>query len=691
MARSLSNRGAGERESMSFILAPEEMFMEYRILRVLDEGGMGVVYQAVEEYSEDVVAIKCLSPRHMNREHFARRFRQECKFYPKLRHPNIVHMRRAGVSPDNMAFIVMDFLEGKTLRWLLNKSQRFDFLNGLHIMIQVADAMRFAHSKGIWHRDLKPENIMAGTRGDDKGHVWLLDFGIAKSAEGGMNTDDLPDVGTIRYMSPEQARNVYAASRRSPRVKPDGRADIYAFGVICYEVLTGRHTFIDDTDPPSPEDTITGHLLAEPVPIHELVPDCPDTVWPIIKRCIAIDREQRYAKFDEVANELRALLRESVPPGHPLARRVVLEKTRAARRAAFSAVSLESTDEAEERTAIPPEAPQPMEPRTAIPPEPPRSPRGAAAPAPVNEGDARGPARVQAQAQGGLPASVEPIQVHERAVDPAFATTEPEPPSRVTEPLVNFVPSRSALPFVSAAQARPRELRGRGFTVKIPVMSPRPRFPSGGFFPLQGPPPVVTNPATPAMPPGAATPPSPATPPRPATSPRGPTPPTPASMTTTLQPSTRPYWMAPLIGLAITVAGTVGVLAGRATLSRSPLASASAEPVVSLSAAPPATPPQPVASGSPIMTPTVTPVLAVTMGPQAASNAGAPPAPATMPTPAAAAAAPSGEEAAGTRAASPVGAGAQAPLTPKPLRTTRAPSSPARPAPTRIYKPLFGD
>ncbi|WP_437590806.1 protein kinase domain-containing protein [Sorangium sp. So ce1000] len=328
-----------------------DVFLDYRITEVIDAGGMGEVYKAVEDYSEDVVAIKCMLPRHLKREDFARRFRQECKFYPKLKHPNIVRMRKAGVSPDHVAYIVMDYLEGRTLRKLLNKAYRLDFLSAIHVMLQVADAMTFVHSKGIWHRDLKPENIMVGTKADAKGHVWLLDFGIAKFADGGMNTDDLPDVGTVRYISPEQVKMLYTSSKKAARAehaRPDGRTDIYAFGAIFYEVLTGKHLFLDDSEPATAEETLTGHLVAAPEPVHEIVPDCPEFVWPVVARCIAIDREERYPRFDEVARDLRALLRDTVPAGHVLAQRLAQERMKAEREAAFAGVELEDSAPVEE-------------------------------------------------------------------------------------------------------------------------------------------------------------------------------------------------------------------------------------------------------------------------------------------------------------------------------------------------------
>ncbi|XYH99206.1 protein kinase domain-containing protein [Sorangium sp. So ce1128] len=417
-----------------------DVFLDYRITEVIDAGGMGEVYKAVEDYSEDVVAIKCMLPRHLKREDFARRFRQECKFYPKLKHPNIVRMRKAGVSPDHVAYIVMDYLEGRTLRKVLNKVYRLDFLSAMHVMLQVADAMTFVHSKGIWHRDLKPENIMVGAKGDAKGHVWLLDFGIAKFADGGVNTDDLPDVGTVRYISPEQVKMLYATSKkaeRTERARPDGRTDIYAFGAIFYEVLTGKHLFLDDGEPATAEETLTGHLVAAPEPVHEIVPDCPEFVWPVVSRCIAIDREERYPKFDEVARDLRALLRDTVPAGHVLARRLAQERMRAERQAVFAGVELEDS-----------------------------------APVPGEAGAETEEARGEGESEGG---GMERGSEEEKEEKRARRVVHGE-----TAPLEQFVAPASPLPFAPASRQPARVPRGRGVGYTEPLPSTLPPLPVRG-------------------------------------------------------------------------------------------------------------------------------------------------------------------------------------------------------------------
>jgi hypothetical protein len=191
---------------------------------------------------------------------------------------------------------------------------------------------------------------MVGTKkGEKQGHVWVMDFGIAKMAEGGMDTDELPGLGTVRYMSPEQARAILRPSKSGPRVKPDHRVDIYAFGVMFYEALTGRHPALNDgAGPLSFDETLAAILEAEPVPPHELVDDCPLATWEVISSCIALDPDARYASFDPVVTELRALGREALSrqqylsKEHRLSRhmaeQVADEEARSARQAAFEAV-----------------------------------------------------------------------------------------------------------------------------------------------------------------------------------------------------------------------------------------------------------------------------------------------------------------------------------------------------------------
>jgi serine/threonine-protein kinase len=462
---------------MNVFLKPGDRFLEYRLLEIIGEGGMGIVFKAIEDRSEDIVAIKCLLPCHADREDFAARFEEECKFYPKLKHLNIVRMRRTGVAQlpapaPPIPFIVMDLLEGKTLRKILNRYHRLDYLNTLNILIQIADPMRVAHDKGIVHRDLKPENIMVGSNGDEKGHVWIMDFGIAKDVHRGLNTEDMPDMGTARYMAPEQVRNVFNAGKRGKREKVDHRADIYAFGCIAYEIVTGRHYFINDNDPPTFEETLAGHLVAEPMPIYKIVPECPEhmeDLWLIIGKCLAKDPDERYQSFDEVLADLQDRIRASVPPTHPLGRRAIAEKTRSARRAAFASLATEPSTEVRKD-------PEPSG-REALTPEP---------PAPVEAVSQPSEAATRAALAPTAPAP--PEEPPEVATSDAPSAPS-DAPERGTIPLVNFVPRANPLPFVPpAAPFVPsvpllKPARGVGCTMKLQ----RPEIPLAGPSPAASP------------------------------------------------------------------------------------------------------------------------------------------------------------------------------------------------------------
>lgn len=476
---------------------PGERFEGYIIKQCIGEGGMGSVYEAVEEFSGSVVAIKFLRGCFTGREDFVLRLQQESKFYSKLKHPNIVRMNRAGITQEGRVFIVMERLRAKTLRRILDRARKhqLDFLNALHLLLQIAEALGAAHEAGVWHRDLKPENVMVGTHDEERGHVWVLDFGIA--TDRGANTDELPRLGTYRYLSPEQVRGQ----------KPDGRADIYAFGIMAYEMLSGHHTFLDDTHEATVEEMASGHLYADlPRPVYELAEDCPELIWPILERCLARAREERYPSFDEVATDLRALIRSSAPPEHILVKRVQKEKLAQVRRSAF-----DSLHESELSESTPP---------------------------------------------GG-------VKIY-----------------HPTEPLIGYVAPDSVLPFSSRA---PQGARGRGFTEEMPrgplaAFVPAPTAPLGWSPPPLPAVPVLVAPDVTAAPPVSSVTSVMAAPPRaaqpviattsvmPASAPRGVTStPTPTTFHESAPKRRRAssYVAAPLMGLLLTLAGTVVVLSVR--------------------------------------------------------------------------------------------------------------------------------
>jgi serine/threonine-protein kinase len=475
-SKSPSQRVARDRAAA--ILQPGDTLLEYRLLDVVGEGGMGIVFKAVHEEFDDVVAIKCLAPSYATRGDFARRFAQECRVYPQLIHEHIVHMRRVGVAPAVPAqpplsgrppipFIVMDLLEGKTLRRILEKYRRLDFLNTLHVMIQIAEALRFAHKKRIVHRDLKPENVMVGTVGDEKGFVRIMDFGIAQVGDGCISTEDLPDMGTARYMAPEQARNLFSVAKKGQRARLDHRVDIYGFGVVMYELITGQHIFIDDEHPPTFEETLAGHLLAKPTPVHMLVYDCPEAVWPIIERCLAIDPDARYQSFDDVLHAMQELIRDSVLPTHPLGKRVAAERVKRARQAAFAALPSAPVEEPPAREALVPAPP------SADAPRPSSRATARAEPPAVDPADSCVALARTVPSSSETP--TEAIVSEMDAAVPGRETEEDAVPerARLTEPLLNYVPRANPLPFVPAAApfvppgtAQPH---GKGHTMEMPA------------------------------------------------------------------------------------------------------------------------------------------------------------------------------------------------------------------------------
>lgn len=311
---------------------------KYILKRKLGVGGMSQVWAALEPYSDNVVAIKFL---HDQGGNLALRFRQECRFYPKLQHPNIVRMSQAGEDENGMMYIIMDLLKGSTVRRVL-RSGRLKIVEALHLAIQLADACAYMHRKGVWHRDLKPENLMVGTEVEMRGHLWLFDFGISKFAnaeDGGLNTDELPEVASVRYMAPEQVDG-------TRRHKVDGRADIYSFGVILYEFITARHIFVKENEPTTAAQIMNGHLVADIRPIPHIVPECEEALWELVKKCLARNPADRYQNFEEIGVELGAfrLRGSTLPPEHYIAKREKHEGVRIARSRVFAASAIDGEE-----------------------------------------------------------------------------------------------------------------------------------------------------------------------------------------------------------------------------------------------------------------------------------------------------------------------------------------------------------
>ncbi|HST10288.1 MAG TPA: protein kinase [Terriglobales bacterium] len=275
----------------------------YEILEKLGEGGMGVVHKAFDTHLDRLVAVKVLPPDKVANADRKRRFVQEAKAASALNHPNIITIYDID-SADGIDFIVMEFVAGKTFdRCIPRHGLRLN--EALKYSIQIADALAAAHSAGIVHRDLKSGNVMV----TEQGLVKVLDFGLAKLTEPAAAGDDAATrtlkptteegtiVGTVSYMSPEQAEGN----------KVDARSDIFSFGALLYEMVTGRRAFQGD----SKIATLSAILREEPKPAGQVVENLPRELERIIARCLRKNRERRFQAMPDLKVALEELKEES--------------------------------------------------------------------------------------------------------------------------------------------------------------------------------------------------------------------------------------------------------------------------------------------------------------------------------------------------------------------------------------------
>src|SRR5882724_7117763 len=258
----------------------------YEILEKLGEGGMGVVYKAMDTHLDRLVALKVLPRERVADAGRKQRFVQEAKAASSLNHPNIVTIYDID-SADGIDFIAMELVAGRTLDHSIPR-HGLRLSESLRYSVQVADALAAAHRAGIVHRDLKPSNVMV----TEQGLVKVLDFGLAKLAEPTMPRDDEATrtlkptteegmiVGTVSYMSPEQAEGK----------RVDTRSDIFSFGAVLYEMFSGQKAFGGDTK----MSTLAAILKQEPKPISQRVPGTPAELERIINRCLWKDPTLRF-------------------------------------------------------------------------------------------------------------------------------------------------------------------------------------------------------------------------------------------------------------------------------------------------------------------------------------------------------------------------------------------------------------
>ncbi|MDF1565107.1 MAG: protein kinase [Deltaproteobacteria bacterium] len=272
---------------------------KYLVEKVLGEGGMGKVYLAVQQPLDKKVVLKVLRQALHGDASLVARFQREARAASRLTHPNSIQVTDFGQMEDGALYIAMEYLEGLDLGQLLQRDGPLPQGRLVHIMDQVLSALADAHAANIIHRDLKPENVMVVARRDDPDTVKVLDFGIAKIQD----PSDSPDAvaltqqglvcGTPEYMSPEQAKG-----------EPlDARSDLYAIGVILFQLSTGRLPFQSDTS----VGMVTKHLIEEPPPARTINPTVTTELEALILRCMAKDPEVRPRTAVELRDLLNAL------------------------------------------------------------------------------------------------------------------------------------------------------------------------------------------------------------------------------------------------------------------------------------------------------------------------------------------------------------------------------------------------
>lgn len=261
----------------------------YEMLEILGVGGMAVVYKARDRVLDRFVAIKIMKEEFSNDEEFHRRFRNESQAVAKLSHNNIVSIFDVSPSNSPVQYIVMELIEGITLKNYLQRKGSLSWQETLFFAQQISKALSHAHSRGIIHQDIKPHNIILLRDGTVK----VTDFGIARFEKNQETRVIQEAIGSVHYISPEQAKGS----------RIDHRADLYSLGVVMYEMLTGRVPFDGDT----PIAIVMQHINAQaPLP-SELVPGTPRGMDDIVMRAMCPVLSQRYASADDIYNDLERL------------------------------------------------------------------------------------------------------------------------------------------------------------------------------------------------------------------------------------------------------------------------------------------------------------------------------------------------------------------------------------------------
>jgi len=274
----------------------------YKVGRRLGEGGMSYVYQAEDTETGQDVAVKILIPRLWRDPASVERMRREATIAMRLQHSNVCPILRLGETADRLLYLVMPYLEGEPLSEHESRRGPFPAEEGVPLLVQMCHGLQHAHELQIIHRDLKPENVMLVPQGAPAGttsgfRAVVMDFGLAKERRAGPEVAKLTAtgivLGTPEFMSPEQIRG-----------KPlDGRSDVYALGVLAFELFTGQLPFPGK----SAQETMIARLRGSPQALREVRPELPAKLEGVISRALMMDPAQRYGSMTEMAHALEAV------------------------------------------------------------------------------------------------------------------------------------------------------------------------------------------------------------------------------------------------------------------------------------------------------------------------------------------------------------------------------------------------
>lgn len=263
----------------------------YEILEQLGGGGMAIVYKGRDTFLNRLVTVKMLRPEFSSDDDFTRRFRREAQAVASLSHPNIVSIYDVG-QEDGLQYLVMEYVDGEDLKTIIRRQGRLEPARAVEIARQVCDALQHAHENNIVHRDVKPHNILITRTGRAK----LTDFGIAREATAATCTQTDTIVGSVHYLSPEQARGEVAGPR----------SDLYSLGIVLYEMLTGRVPFAGD----SPIAVAIKHIQEDPEPPEKINPDVPPALSAVVMQAIQKDPRRRFDSALEMSRRMEDALLE---------------------------------------------------------------------------------------------------------------------------------------------------------------------------------------------------------------------------------------------------------------------------------------------------------------------------------------------------------------------------------------------